>query len=472
MRAGLTILALLLLGSVCGARARADELDDKLAQASADAVRGLEQVAVWSVDHRLIGGRHRTLRRILVIQPEHIAARGALAYTRNKKDGRWIQATSYREPADWNKDALPEFDKRLDDVLKAYRNDAMVAVEDAGEGAGARRGRILDQLAALLPDDDVVHKARGDVRRGTSWVMAETVRAIGRRAELQALAQKARAAIRPPTVDEGHVELGWKAAFRTDDVLCISTVEVRTCLKACELCQAYPGFFAGVFGGVVEHARPARIYLLQSDEEAADLFRRKGDAKTWAKYSAAGTGSGWMPSERALVTWHGNAATTIESVVRQTVDGVGLARFKHLERGWVTEGVGRELCWSYAGIYGSSFVSVDQTQLGKDGEDAEVAEPVGDWMPAARDVLRALPTHRFVALLTKRLTAMRMLDAIVAYALGAYLIEGTPEKAAAFIEASIASDDAAKAVQSTLGITAEELLGRLRRWTEEMTATR
>ena len=449
----------------------ADELDDRLATARLSVVRALEEIAAWAVDHRLIGARHRTLRRILEFAPEHAAARASLEFTRTKRDGTWTQSKTYREPADWNKDALPEYESRLTAAFKAYRNDAMGAIELAGDAAGARRGVVLDQLAALLPDDEVVRKARREVRLGAGWVMEETARALTRRAELKALASAAIRAIKTPVVDATWVAKGWKSAFRSKDVLCLGTHDESTCRRTIELCQAYLQFFSTLFGPKFDHAAPTLIVLLRSRNEAKGFMKGREEEAQFLAPEGVNLSSNWINYGGGLVVWIDDPRLAIETVVVQIVGLFLEGQFQPSERGWIEEGIGRTISWNYAEIYGPSFAHLEQTHGKGDGDDA-VALPTGDWMPVARDALRTLPVHRFAALLTMRMTAMRALDEVVAYALGSYLMEGRQDKAKAFIEASVASDDAEKVVRSTLGMSVEELLGRVRRWSDEMSVPR
>ncbi len=469
--AALSFIALL-LGALPVTRAGADALDDRLATANTQALRGLEEAATFAMSNRMLGARHRTLRRILILAPDHAAARATLEFARAKKDGPWTQSKKYREPADWNKDALPEFERRLSSVLTAYRNDALVAVEDAGEDAGARKRVLIEQLAILLPDDEVVHKARGDVRLGGSWVMPETARAIERRRELRALASDAMGRSKPSVADAKLVGDGWPVAFRSASVVGASTLDGRSCQRAVDLCEGLRPFFTRIFDSPGEPAGLGVFYLLTNATEAADFFERGDESAAWARLRAAGVSGGYLRNG-VYVNWGDDSTRAVEAVVRQAVDIAMHARFKSYERGWISEGVGRVLCWNFARIYGPSFVSIGHT-LGKNKDDDidVVARPKGDWLPVARDALRTLPLHRFAGLLTIRLTAMSTLESVLAYALGAYLLEGRPEKAAAFIDASVASDDAEKVVGTALGISVEELFGRVRRWTEEMTAPR
>lgn len=471
LRRATLLLALVLLGALGALRVRADALDDRLAKARADAVRGLEETAAWATEHRLIGGRHRALRRVLRFAPDHALARAVLEYAKSKKDGRWVQASTYREPADWNKDALPEYERRVKAVLTAFRNDALVALEEAGDAAGARREATLDELAALLPDDETVRKARGDVRLGARWVMPETAKSVERRAELAAFARDARASAKPPVPATGPAAKGWSSALRAGDVTVFGSLDAATCRRALDLCQTYPAFFAAVFGPstVVE---PTTYYLLRDADEAARVFASHDDAANGAKLRAAGLGGGWLSTGETFLAWSGEAEVTIQMVVRATIDSWSLERFHHDDRGWVSEGVGRVLSWHFAGFAGTPIVSVEETQLGKDDEDEAVPAPTGDWLVPAREVVRKATPRRLAALLTMRLTAMRTADTLLAYALAAYLLEGAPDRTEALIEATVESDDAEAAVRKALGFGVESLLLRLRRWTEETAAAR
>lgn len=62
---------------------------EKIRPTYADTVDGQWKLAVWCLDHSLLKQRQTHLERIIVLDPDHKKARGALGYS--FIDGRWIQ---------------------------------------------------------------------------------------------------------------------------------------------------------------------------------------------------------------------------------------------------------------------------------------------------------------------------------------------------------------------------------------------
>jgi hypothetical protein len=90
-------------------------------------------------------------------------------------------------------------------------------------------------------------------------------------------------------------------------------------------------------------------------------------------------------------------------------------------------------------------------------------------MPAAASVLARNPVRRVRSLLTMNLNAMRSGDLLVAYALAQYLFEGRFESLPSFLAAA-GEDDPDGACRTGLGVDAEALAWRLRRFAMEAAA--
>lgn len=466
-----TLLVVALLAGLSAVRASADESDDRMASARADGVRRLEALASWCQEVKIEGARHRTLRAILSIDPDHRDARSVLRYYRAKKDGPWIQLEGYREPLDWDKNALAEHGGRYEAAVKAYRDDVLAVLNRMDAAAAARFTSVLEGLVRLLPGDELVRGARGDVRLGGAWVMAETGRAVTRRKELRRLVEKALRDLPPPV----HAAAGtreWSVSLQTAHTRVEGTVEVAEADQIARLVEAAKSLVEAVFPGVKPILPPPRIVLLQSAGEGEAFVRTyPGLGETaWREVQPAGLSARWLPEGGGYVTWYpgpkGRKRLAVHAVLRALVE----TRFGDARRGWLPEGVARLLCWHLAGSHGSAgVVALSETDLGE-GKGTLQLDDAKDWLPPARRTLLRSEPHRFPALLTTVLNAMDDSDILIAYALAGYVIEGIPEKATTFISATIANDDASVAVQTGLGMSIDALRSRLTRWLGEMEA--
>lgn len=447
-------------------RAGAEESDDLMVSVRADGVRRLETLARWCRESRVEGARHRTMRAILSIDPDHAEGRGLLKFYRAKKDGPWIQLDGYREPLDWNKDSLAEYARRFEEAVKSYRNDVLVVLERAGDGAASRFSSVLDGLVSLLPNDELVRKARGDVKLGWTWVMPETARAVARRKEIARFAREALSAVAKPSPAKAESE-GYAVALRTRHALILGSVEVAEAERVARYAEACGPFLRRVLGGEGEVLPPARIYLLTSEEEGQALITRKLGEAEWKRCVEGGVVGNWVPEEDAYVTWHGGSPGRERGAVRSLMDSMLRDAVGGSKRGWVLEGLGRALCKQFAGFYGPSIVSFTETDLGQ-GQGQDIPEESKNWFALARKTLERLEPYRLPLLMTKQRNAMEGADVLLGMALGCYLVEGNPDRALTFITATEEADDAESAVKRGLGVGLVDLRAGLSRWLREM----
>jgi hypothetical protein len=462
---GVAALALLVAGT--GRDARADAIDAKLAEARAAFVRRLEAVAAWCNAHQVYGERDDVYRRILAFQPDHATAREFLKYRRVAKV--WVQSPDYVAPTNWNKANVPEARKRLRAASEPYRDAVLAVLEEAGPDLPAtRREQLMESLLDLCPDDPAVRRARGDVEHEGRWVLPETVDGIKRRAALAAAKREAAKDAPEPTHDEKTIAEGWEGAARTEQVLVYGHVPSDECEKLAATLEITHRFLIAAVGKPMEDLHPRQVILLPDRDTARRLVKaRTGDEWADVLRKVELVSGLWLPTG-ALMSYREEASERRVAVLRQQIDVYLDAHFRGRQRGWVSEGLGQRLCKHAAGRHGPGFVNVETTELlTGDDEDVRVPPETEEWMGAAARALDRDPGPRIRAVLTMRLNAMKGGDVLAAYALAAYLLEGRAEALLPMLEATMASDDADKQCRDALGVDAETLAWRVRRWAAE-----
>jgi hypothetical protein len=456
---------------VCGPiglqSSRADTLDDRLAEARAAAVKRLEKVVAWCQESQVFAERDRVYATILVLAPDHERARSVLKYTRPKKGGPWERG-GYVEPKNWNKGLVPEAAKRLEGALAEYRDAVQGALGAGIDVDPGRRSRVLEQLVDLLPNDVEVRRPRGDVQHEGRWLLPETVEGIVRRKAMQAMLERAKAAVPPVRSDPTAVEKRWRSGVTCEHFGVCGYVDEIECVTLVRLMEAGHSFLAELLGTTDVAPTPKRVLLMEDSKIARTWLFAQGPEHAEAQRIFPHVTALWLPSGTNM-QYHSDATVRRVGTLRQVIQRAIEARTTgDRDRGWVSEGLGQRLTWHVSGQHGSAFVSFGQTESAE-GRNVEQVLPAPnvEWLSAAARVLQLDPVPRLESVLTMRLNAMRIDDVLVAYALGAFLLEGRPESLSPFLKASLSIDSADRQCLDVFGVDAATLAWRLRRWTME-----
>jgi hypothetical protein len=462
-----TFGALALLAALLPARARltADgPVDSRLAEAREAYVSRLEGVAAWSAENQVYLERDKAYALILRLAPDHPRSRSALKYVRLPKGGGWAQK-DYVPPKNWNKGMIAAARKKLDDAFGPYRDAVLGALDEAGPDLpSAKREEAFEGLVDLAPDDATLRSARGDVEQDGHWYLPETIEGSAQRAAFQALRARVRA--EPLQVAQDADAKGWDGALTTGP-FSVWSADAAECEPMVRLLETAARFVRGAIPTVARKETKLQVILLTDRERARKWVARQGPEYAQVLRDVERFGSVWLPTGRLLCYLDGTQARR-KSVLRQVV-GLALEEgdFGDRDRGWIPEGLQQRLCWHADRTHGNSF--------GKKGDTADVEKAAGhvlpdaeeDWLAAAAASLAVDPVPRFRALLTRRLNAMEAPDALAAYALGAYLLEGRPEALLDFVKATMTLDDADKQAEAGFGVDAATLAWRVRRWAME-----
>jgi hypothetical protein len=131
---------------------------------------------------------------------------------------------------------------------------------------------------------------------------------------------------------------------------------------------------------------------------------------------------------------------------------------------WVTEGLGIYLTRLLTGTSLSNFVAPSR-YAGE--EDSDRDPQTADWMASARSLVAKGRMPELLYVLGLSLNAMTQEDLVLAYALSAYLVEGLPDRATAFLQAVGRGDPGDQAFLAALGMPVQVVQERLCRWLDE-----
>jgi hypothetical protein len=459
--------ALALVAAVLGlaaGRARADDADDAVAKARDRLLHQMEDIAHWARYGRIAGFAHDVYARVLDLDPDNAHARSVLKYHRDGDDGPWVQEPDYEKPANRDDKKLEEGKAKLEEAFEGYRDELLAFVKAHPGLPASRADAILEPVIDVLPQDATLRAAQGAVQVDGRWMLPESQRGIEtRKARTEALAGF-RAAVQ---VDVRAVEgvPGWATAYESTSRQFVGTVAPARIQQAFQNLEVADRLCISLWGTPAKTVAPESVILLNGRDEARDYVRVYNDPKLLAQIDSVG--SLWLPHATELDYFADpNLADT--SPVR-TVIGNHLYRRFEKPRAWVIEGIGQRLTWAVAGRQGPTFVNADAAGRFAPDDPTTQPEDIAGWPAAAARLLASQGGERIArAMKAKQLTGLNAADALVAYGLAAYLLEGRPDDFAPFVEASDKGDDPRTVVSQVLKTDIDALALRVHRWLLEL----
>jgi hypothetical protein len=473
-RAALLLPPLVLLAIPCVAVRADPPAEGARAAQVAALVHDLADLATWCQKGRLFAARNEVCELILAFDPDHATARRWLRYRRGA-DGGWTRRPHYHAPHDMVVRG-PEFGRRLGALRTRFADRTLAWIADAGRGPAAR-ARALRQALRLAPGRRDLHEAAGEVPGpdGT-WLLAETPASRTRRTALQAAARRALASVPEPrrdrpTAEENATRLPFTVFFEGPRVRVGGTVPEDELREAYRRAAACFGLFEAAFPGAVPQVRRLEILLLQTAGERDQLLdqhpRSRDDFRSWGRKLQ----SAWIPGTSVVFAWNPKRTGRLEWCSRQVLGALLRNGFGVRSRnGWAFEGFGLRLSHLLCGRRTTFFVR--RSTYGEKGAHAgdlwdKLKAERARWRPQARTLLDSDRAPDLRLLLGKGVNTMDTEDLLVSYVLAAYALEARPDRAAAWLRAVGRGRPWAEALEAGLGLDAEGLRVRVRRWLQE-----
>ena len=430
--------------------------------------RFLEQLnglARWCETSRLFASRNRLLETVLTLRPDDPHGRTVLGWSR--KGRTWVRTAGYKEPHDWNDESKPTLESKRAAILTSYRNDVLASIEGAEPGLDpAVRKKTLKELSRTLPGDEMIGKALDYVLHEGRWMHPDTRRTRIRRAEIDGLLARARAAAKAVGLDAGAKAGG--ATCRTEHLSVRGTAEPAEMLAIAQAAEVASTF--------------ARAMLARESKWSPSeylVFATKSDAKAYfladprlgpVRWKDGDKLSGlWIPQTDTVLLYAGTAEQRVMDATRQAIGGTMILKGSE-SRGWYAEGAGQYLTWMLTGKHDQLWGHVSRTG-GVGATPDESPEDLPDWLTQAEALLRRpagtdRPTLRL--LLSMRLGGVTSESAFLGFAFAQYLFEARSDRALEFIRANEVSDDPDAYCNRVLGMSPEALEERLLEWIGDM----
>ena len=422
----------------------------------------LESLAVWCDERRLFVERSRAAEALLLFDPDHERARDWLGF-RRAKDGSWTR-TEPPPAVDANKEALPEWTRRRDDLAAPFRSRTATPVPPPMfRKAAALRDRVNRALVGLLPDDPVLRENNGETRVAGTWMLKESAATpAGRRRIADAAREARKAAARLKAVSSNEpkwtsvVEVGG-AVVRSDFSRPGSEEIARGFLAARDL-------LSRVFATEVTPSG-VRLYVFSCWSSHKRFLDTRTEMTEEQRKRDEGLSAYWL-DEEVIASQCFEQTERIDGVVRQSISNAdtGLGRM-YRASDWMGEGMGMYLTYALVGTRLTVFVQ--DTEYSDEAIGRESADPRSDWVALARRMVDAGHDPKIPIVVGTPLNSMTKDDGLMAYALAAYFLESRPEDAAKLVGLTQFGTTFHDALAMVCGLDAEGLQARFIRWLHE-----
>ncbi len=472
----LAVLGMLLFPSLVSAQS--DGFQRKRAEARVELIKSQLSLAEWCSLKELFLERDQVYTRILTLEPDNLDARKGLRYGRNP-DGSWKDPPA-REAKNRNPKGLEELPARRAKAIGRYRDTMLELLASESTDPKLRR-EVYDEILRFDPDDARIHDVAAETKSGDQWVLADTVAAKARRAEIKTLVQSSKSDVpaaeeAPPTPEEAALA-AWNTAIGTSSMRVFSTGDepeaqsiLTTCLAAESLLNALFGFQATLPAGYT-------IFVLAHEGEKDGFIDKLPSLTTAERDFIRGLQSSGVNEDKHVALFDPEPRRRLDNSVRHTIGHLlHSACGVTAQCGWVWEGAGLYLTRELCGTRLTWFISKAPATEDKEQQTLRSVLLNSDtnWMNEALKLLDSEAAPKLDQVMRRDPNVMTMQDMLAAYALCAYLIESRPADAAKLFQRAgenlaspTAATDPVPAVQEILGLTIPDLEDRVRRWLKE-----
>ncbi len=411
---------------------------------------------------------------MLVLEPDHPEARRALRYSRHS--GGWRRSSAYRTPKNRSRDPerLVAAQARFAGAFGDHRERVLALLEEVGERLPQHQAQAaLERLLELDADDTSIRARLGEALVDGRWLLVESERALTQQPRVRRLAREAlEGAPEPTRLDPANAPvkggLVWRSAFGNEHARLFGTVPVPELERSARDVDAAYAFLLELGSGPVAPRPNLTFYALRDSRERDQLlpqFSALPDAQREALGRAEG---GWFVAREQVGQWSRDPERRRDGAVRQAFavllhDGFGLTS----THGWAWESLGLYLGYQLIGTRRTFFFSSKGYERGAASPLRKSLQTEPSWRDAALQLHRSGAAPPLRRVVSRTLNDLSDEDALVAYALSAYLVEGTPDAWPSLLRAIGRGDVPASAFERELGWSLEVLERRLWRFLAE-----
>jgi hypothetical protein len=475
---GLGLTAPLALSSPSSAWAAAESLDDVTDQITASmalAVDDLDALAADCQKARLFMQRNETYKLLLTLDPDHKEARKTLGYKWDRKAESWTPPKRPKTPKDKDPALALETIQARDGVLTKHR-DRVLAAMNASDLPDDRRRAIVRALIELLPRDESLRTAAGQVKHKDKWIDEATARALTVRDKRKKRIKEHKKEVGDPesttaTPAEDGLGQSWSGKLKTTNLRILGTCSKAELKRIAIHCQATVNYLNEIFETAA--IRDANVYVLQGDGSKNSFMdkwpRLEPDKRTLYKKLFA------------VYLDYDNLASVAPSDRERLDAAVRLNVYRHLNHnwniyekyGWVNEGFGMYLTWQMTGTRLVFFVRdteyTDPNQLDLNDLNKTLRKGNADWLKLAKKQLTGKKKPNLGFMLGRDVNQLTPKDLLISYALAAYILEAQePAVAKRILKRIGEGQPSATVLEEELKMTLPELTEALANWLDEI----
>ncbi len=427
---------------------------------------GLYEVGKWCHKKKWYQERDRLWNAALEVAPDHLRVRKALGFER-RRDGSWERRKEREPQRNRGRVDFDAIEARTAEVLAQWREATYALLDKYGEQVSDEDRRAEYALVlARFPDDERAHKALGHVPgwAGHPWVSPAARASHDRREALEKLIARARkvdASPEPVELRDYEQGLAWEASGKSEKARVFSREGAKEVREALGIARAVESLMQEGLEVEVELPEGLTCYLVGSNEDLIEV------AKAHPAEDGPGleeVGSLWL-DWHTLVIWGEDRELRLEGVSRQLVSWCLRRRYQlGTEQGWAWEGIGLYLSFRICGTR-RRFYSGDNDYTRSGGRE-DLHDPRVNWLKEAKTILGNSPP-KLAYVLGKSVDQLSERELLIAYALGAYLVEVHPSELLKALP-RLPSEPATQVLEETLGLNPDALTKALTAWLGEL----
>lgn len=460
-----------------------DDFEAERTLAVKELIAGLESYAEWCSSKQVWLERNRALLAVLSVDPGNMAAKRGLGW-QQVADGVWEPPKDPKPAKNYDLAALKEAPARYGAAIQPWRDHLMRLLEEYRANlTPGQRESVYAEILSIDPDDGSTRAARGEAKSERGWVLAQTVSAKSRRAEIRGIVKSAFEDVPPPAdvkpgPDDLSFKVNWKTAVATDRVRVLSSGERAEAVRAATVLHATRDVFNRTFGCAADLGEGFTVYLL-CDPASKSTFIENFPNLTPAQRSFYGQvdGTGMIGSSSAA-WWSPTADRRLDGITRHAYGWMLLTELGvGVDVAWAWEGlglyltretIGTRLTWYIVPVEENATAAAKR--VGPDWMK-KLLTPGTNWMNEGYRLVRAGEGQSLSVVLSHPMNKLTPQDLFVSYVTGAYLLEAEPMKVTALLRAlgsrGKAGSKAQQAWPATLGIDVIAFFAHLERWLGE-----
>ena len=437
-------LATLFLGTSAGAGAtvtpmalRTSPHPDAYGQQKSDLdkaqLAALTELAKWCQKNKSYLHRDQAYEAVLVLDPDHKAARKFLKYTLDRKTKEWLRKRPYKAPKEGAPEVVAEALAKRKEIDASYVEGRLALLAKHLEALGPKNeAKELKDLLEKAPDHPRVREMLGYVaveKAGKiQWKTQVAVDTVAARERIAALLETSKEEV--PKVEECEIkkqetrwDVEWETSITVGCVRLLATDDEEEAMDMAETIHMLWDFMPQLLGSKLECPAGMTIYLVNDEDDKVNFIQAYPGLSQDDRSLLGELVSAWLSATR-LGCWGSYDEQRLDSAAMQASSYYLKMLGVTSKHGWAVLGIGLYINQMTLGTRLSFPITLTNYDDKSKNKDRNIEDTNTDWMDIAVEVLEDANPNLLASTLGKNSSQMTQENLVTSYALAAYMVEG------------------------------------------------